>query len=79
MCVCLERVDRKKGLGDMTGTRFIQTRDDFDPTKNCGLCGDPLNEDGDFECQQKEIERLKQLAHLVWMDLHRGNREWTGQ
>lgn len=29
-------------------TRFVQTADNFDPTKTCGLCGAPLNERGDY-------------------------------
>ena len=28
--------------------RFIQTCDGFDPERECGLCGAPLNEHGDY-------------------------------
>ena len=29
--------------------KFIQTKDDFDPATTCGLCGAPLDADGDYD------------------------------
>ena len=44
----------RKGSGEHATIKFVQMKDEFDPAKNCGLCGAPLDAIG-----------VQQLAELL--------------
>ena len=48
-------------------TRFVQLVDDFDPERQCGLCGAPLKAEG--ECDD-EADRIGATAAIVVLHLH---------
>jgi hypothetical protein len=45
--------------------RFVQTNDDFDPATTCGLCGGPLDENGDSALTAKECAALMKVAEAA--------------
>lgn len=45
--------------------RFIQTKDDFDPSNTCGLCGAPLNDDLEYAADAAAPDLLEAMTRLL--------------